>query len=114
MEGQIARIVFDEAHKAFIEEHYRSSSLRIKDLAGYPIQKVFLTATLPPILESLFLETTCMPSSTLIIRSPTTRYNLRYHILTLEQQIKDMQQLAKELSALLKEKTFGESSQGII
>ena len=104
------RVVFDEAHKAFIEDHYRSSFLKVKELAGYTIQKIFLTATLPPTLEGLFLETTCLPSSTLIIRSPTTRHNLRYHVLTLEPQMKDMEELTKELSALLEEKTFGESS----
>src|SRR5436190_1203488 len=114
MEGRIVRVVFDEAHKAFIEDHYRSSFLKVKELAGYPIQKIFLTATLPPKLEKLFLETTCMPSSTLIIRAPTTRRNLRYHVLTLEPEMKDIEQLAKELSALLEEKTFGESSRGII
>ena len=72
MEGGIKRIVFDEAHKVFVEDDFRSSFTRIKELAQYPVQKIFLSATLPPFLVDVFLDTTALPQSTLVIRGPTS------------------------------------------
>lgn len=114
MEGKINRLVFDEAHKVFIEDNFRASFLRIRELAQFPIQKIFLSATLPPYLEEYFLMLTSLPSSTLVIRAPTPRPNLRYHAMTVEPQIKSAVTLAKELSIFLEEKTFAETSRGII
>ena len=114
MEGRINRIVVDEAHKVFIEESFRSSFLRIKDLAQFPVQKIFLSATLPPFLQEYFFQLTALPSSTLIIRASTSRPNLRYHAMVVEPQIKSAENLAKELTNFLEEKTFEELSRGII
>ena len=72
MEGGIKRIVFDEAHKVFVEDDFRSSFTRIKELAQYPVQKIFLSATLPPFLVDVFLDMTALPQSTLVIRGPTS------------------------------------------
>ena len=114
MEGKINRIVVDEAHKIFLEDAFRSSFLRIKDLAQFPVQKIFLSATLPPFLEEHFFQMAALPSSTLVIRAPTSRPNLRYHAMVVEPQIKSVDDAAKELCNYLEEKTFEESSRGII
>src|SRR5204863_8151385 len=96
------------------EESFRSSFLRIKDLAQFPVQKIFLSATLPPFLQEYFFQLTALPSSTLIIRASTSRPNLRYHAMVVEPQIKSAENLAKELTNFLEEKTFEELSRGII
>src|SRR5438876_4381883 len=114
LEGKAVRLVFDEAHKIFTDKDYRGSFIKVKEFAGFPIQKIFLSASLPPSLEPLFLEYTCTPSSTLFIRAPTTRLNLRYHVLQVENQVKHINKVAIALAKHLQTTTFTEASRGII
>src|SRR5436190_14428246 len=61
MEGKINHIVVDEAHKIFLEDAFQSSFLQIKDLAQFSVQKIFLSATLPPFLEEHFFRMAALP-----------------------------------------------------
>jgi Helicase conserved C-terminal domain len=106
--------VFDEAHKIFTDVVYRGDFARVKELAFYPVMKIFLTATLPVTHEELLLEETCMPSSTRFIRAPTTRPNIRYHVLHINNQMKPVNQIAIDLASYLQQTIFTAQSRGII
>lgn len=54
-------------------------------MSELPIQKIFLTATLPPYLEKPLLRKIRLPNSTLICRSLTDRPELAHHIITVRQ-----------------------------
>ena len=93
---------------------YRGKFAKVKELAGFPVFKIFLSATLPPCMEEFFLEETSMPSSTLFIRAPTSRPNLRYHVLHVENEVKHINKVAVQLAHHLQQSTFAENSRGIL
>jgi hypothetical protein len=55
-----------------------------------------------------------MPSSTVFIRAPTSRPNLRYHVLHVENQVKHINKVAAELAQHLQQTTFTNESRGIV
>lgn len=111
-EGKIVRLVFDEAHQIFTDINYRYQFDKIRRLAGYAVQKIYLTATLPPYLEQIFLRETSLQSSSIFIRAPTYRPNLRYHILPVTEDIK--LHIATKLAKHLESEYFQSDSRGII
>jgi Helicase conserved C-terminal domain len=114
MEGRIVRLVIDEAHKIFTELEFRGSFAKLLTLAAYEVQKLYLTATLPPELEDEFLKDSGMPRTLLFIRAPTTRPNIRYHVLYLDHQIEHANKVSVRLAKHLQATTFGDNSRGII
>lgn len=77
------RLVVDEAHQVFTSIEYRHQFEIVKTFAAFPVQKIFLSATIPLRLMSRFLIDTALPNSTLVIREPTPQPNIRYHVITL-------------------------------
>ena len=93
---------------------YRSQFSKLKRLASFPVMKIFLSATIPPILEHMFLEETCLPSSTKWIRASTTRPNLRYHVFQVDNHVKHVQKVAANLANYLQDTHFNTNTRGII
>jgi hypothetical protein len=114
MEGLIIRVVFDEAHKVFTDLVFRDVFSKVSRLAAFAVIKIFLSATMPPDLESEFLQESCMPKSLLFIRAPTSRPNLRYNVIHVENQIRHIHEVALKLAHLLQANTFTGDSRGII
>lgn len=83
-------------------------------LASFPVQKIFLSATIPPILEESFLEETSMPSSTPWIRASTTRPNLRYHVFNVDNYLKHVNLVTIGLAKYIQQTLFGNESRGIV
>jgi hypothetical protein len=110
----VARIVIDEAHKIVTDLAYRDTFSQAHKLAGFVTQKIYLSATLPPELQERFLELTGLPSSTLFIRACTTRPNLRYHVLKVENRVKHIKDVTVDLADFLQNTTFSSTSRGII
>jgi superfamily II DNA helicase RecQ len=113
-EGTIGRWVIDEAHQILTSGDYRHQFSRLKRLASFPVQKIFLTATLPPILQEAFLEETCLPSSTLWIRASTSRPNLRYHSFSVDNLVKHVMKVTVGLVQHLNQNLFTPASRGIV
>jgi superfamily II DNA helicase RecQ len=77
--GRIGRCVMDEAHYILTSAHFRPVLLNIKRLRAGMVPFVFLTATLPPAATLLLFEKVhVLPSSTLIVRTPTVRQEIVY------------------------------------
>ena len=64
------RLIIDEAHQVISEAEFRPQFQKIRELAEFKVQIIYLTASLPKRLEAQFLAQTCLPPDTIIIRAP--------------------------------------------
>jgi len=88
------RIVIDEIHQPVVDAGFRNVEA-IDKLTNYSAQVVLMTATLPPTMVSSLCSFIKLPSF-FTIRSTTNRMNICY-------QVKIVQNITKELAAILKE-----------
>lgn len=77
--GALARIVFDEAHLVLTAVSYRPKMSLVRHLRQLSCQVVFLTATLPPLLQSQFEERLLLKDPR-VIRSRSFRPDITYRI----------------------------------
>ncbi|KAH7067967.1 P-loop containing nucleoside triphosphate hydrolase protein, partial [Paraphoma chrysanthemicola] len=80
---QLDRIVIDECHTMLeSSDRWRPDVLRLSEMTGKGTQLVYLTATLPPVLQSAFLGVAGLDRRELdIIREEsTTRPNIAYRV----------------------------------
>jgi Helicase conserved C-terminal domain len=110
----VARFVVDECHQITTCDSYRLKFNAVKELAQYPVQKIFLTATLPVSLEDYFLEQSYLPRSTLVLREPTNRPNLMYHLLRVEKRVRKATDVITDMAQLVERELWTEASRGII
>ena len=110
----MARFVVDECHQVTSCDSYRKKFDAVKELAQYPVQKIFITATLAVALEDNFLQQVYLPRSTLVIREPTNRPNLMYHVLRVEQRVRKACDVIVDLAQLVERELWTEASRGII
>jgi Helicase conserved C-terminal domain len=103
----------DECHQILTSVHYRSRFEKVKDLANYPVQKIYLTATLPPQLEHELKVASCLPESVPVIRESTDRPNLAYHVLQYNGLRVRTTDTVVKLAKVLQE-SFEADSRGII
>ncbi|KAG6875527.1 hypothetical protein C0992_003478, partial [Termitomyces sp. T32_za158] len=113
-EGKIARLCIDESHQMLTSESYRSKFTQLGELAQFAVQRIFLTATLPPALVEHFLVKNFLPDSTTIIRAPTFRSNLRYHVVHVEERVRPVKEVIIDLAHYLNTNIFSPYSRGII
>lgn len=78
-EGQLARIVLDEAHVVVTEASFRKDVRAIAFLRRLPVPFFFLTATLPPEDEHI-LRSTLDIRELMVIRGPVSRPNIQYQV----------------------------------
>jgi len=81
---QLDRIVIDECHTLLASTAtWRPDVLRLAEMPGKGVQLVYLTATLPPVLQPAFLRLAGLDAKELdILRDKsTTRPNLSYQVL---------------------------------
>lgn len=108
------RFVVDECHQIITCDSYRSKFNAVKELAQFPVQKIYLTATLPVFLEDYFLQQVYLPPSTPVIREPTNRKNLMYHLLRVDQRVRKAKDVVIDLAQLVEKDLWTEASRGII
>jgi hypothetical protein len=106
--------VVDECHQVITSDTYRQKFNAVKELAQYPVQKVFITATLPVFLEDYFLQQVYLPRSTSVIREPTNRLNITYHLLRVEQRVRKAKDVIIDLARLVEREQWTLESRGII
>lgn len=78
------------------------------------MQKIFITATLAVFLEDYFLQQIYLPRSTPVIREPTNRKNLMYHVLHVEQRVRKAKEVIIDLAKLVETELWTVASRGII
>jgi superfamily II DNA helicase RecQ len=81
MKGNIDRVVLDEVQEVLTtKDGYRPKLRDVRlEMDRLSARQIFLTGTLPPSLESRFRERLGLTGDHVkILRSPTTRENLRY------------------------------------
>jgi hypothetical protein len=108
------RFVVDECHQLSTCDTYRTKFNAVKELAQFPIQKIFLSATSPVFLEDYFLQQVYLPRSTIVIREPTNRKNIIYHKLRIEQRIRKAKDVIIDLARLVERELWTIESRGII
>jgi superfamily II DNA helicase RecQ len=85
--GVLDRVVVDECHTILdSSDRFRPQMLELgRVLNEWGVQKVFLTATLPPEEVGRFLEVTGLSANRVkIFRSPTTRANIGYRVIKVQ------------------------------
>jgi superfamily II DNA helicase RecQ len=88
---------------------------KYRNLAIYPVQRILLSATVPPVLEQYLLDSSALPSSTLFIRAPTQRPLIRYHVIHLEYGVHlGIHEYTVTLARYLQKTNFDANSNGII
>lgn len=113
-ENVVKHFVIDECHQVTTRDTYREKFNAVKELAQYPVQKIFITATLPVFLEDHFLQQVYLPRSTPFIREPTNRKNIVYHLLRVEQRVRKAKDVIIDLAKLVERELWTAESRGII
>ncbi|TFK60737.1 hypothetical protein BDN72DRAFT_904723 [Pluteus cervinus] len=112
---RVKRIVFDEAHQIITEADFRHEFNNIKKLTEFPVQKIYLTATLPPRDLPSFCFATGHKRCLKMHRMSTDRPNIAYHVLEVPKGPRTppvaqiILQLVKKLST-----DMGKAERGII
>jgi len=110
----VKRFVVDECHQVITSDTYRQKFSAVKELAQYPVQKIYITATLAVFLEDYFLQQVYLPRSTPVIREPTNRTNIIYHLLRIEQRVRKAKDVVVDLAKLVEGVLWTMASRGII
>jgi len=73
------RIVFDECHLIQTSAHYRKSMARLSVPRELPVPFVYMTATLPPRLETILCQRHCLGRAS-VVRGCSKRPNIHYAV----------------------------------
>ncbi|KAF4617822.1 hypothetical protein D9613_006450 [Agrocybe pediades] len=79
-ESRVVRLVIDEAHLMLTQSSFRANFSKLCQLAQFPVQKIYLSASLPPRLMPHFLRHAALPSSTNIVRARADQPNISYNV----------------------------------
>lgn len=109
---KVLRLVLDEAHQLLSEVEFRPQFQKIRELAEFKVQLIYLTASLPKRLESQFLNRTCLPPDTTIIRAPSDQPQISYIKLTFNSMNTDVIRLAVDVADVMT-KVMGAGRKGI-
>ena len=83
MRQQLDRVIIDECHLTITASDYRDSMVQLGWYLGQiKVQNVWLTATLPPIIQDEFIQQNKLVRPR-IIRESTNRPNIKY-LITIE------------------------------
>ena len=109
---KVLRLVIDEAHQILSEEDFRPQFQKIRELADFKVQLIYLTASLPKRLETQFLSHTCLPPDTTIIRAPSDQPHISYIKLKYNSMNTDLIRLAVDVADIMTE-VIGSNRKGI-
>ena len=107
------RLVLDEAHQILSDYEFRPQFQKIRELAEFKVQLIYLTASLPKRLESRFLAQVCLPPDTTIIRAPSDQPQISYIKLTYNTMNTNKIRLAVDVAHIMT-KVIGPNRKGII
>lgn len=117
----IDRVVVDECHTMLDGSDTFRPALRDvgREIAGWGVQRVFLTATLRPTEESEFLRRACIQKERMVMfRGSTTRRNIEYSVKVVEaeEEASDrwmrQQEVEEEAAATMAQAWIEENNEG--
>jgi Helicase conserved C-terminal domain len=106
-------LVLDEAHQILSDAEFRPQFLKLRELADFTVQKIYLTASLPKRLETRFLAQACLPPDTVIIRAPSDQPHISYVKLTYNTMNTNVIRLAVDVAQIMSG-VIGPTRKGII
>jgi len=109
----VLRLVLDEAHQILSDVEFRPQFQKIRELAEFKVQLIYLTASLPKRLEAQFLSRACLPPDTIIIRGPSDQPQISYIKLTYNTMNTDKLRLAVDVVHIMTN-VIGPQRKGII
>ncbi|KAG9512641.1 hypothetical protein KCU93_g10298, partial [Aureobasidium melanogenum] len=77
--GNLDRIVIDECHLILTSRHYRKQMAQLSTLRVLPVPFVYMTAILPPRLETVLRQRHYMGRVS-VVRGPSKRPNIHYNV----------------------------------
>lgn len=112
----IKRIFFDECHELLVSLSFRRRWSAVHALVTCQLwQLVYLTATLPLLLESTWYERAGInPAITTIVRGPTNRKELGYHIIRVNPKERQRNSVLEQTVRMLEEKYTDPEARRII
>ena len=110
---KVRRLVLDESHQILSEAEFRPQFQKIRELAEFKVQLIYLTASLPKRLEAQFLSHTCLPPDTPIIRAPSDQPQISYIKLTFNSMNTNRIRLAVDVANIMT-KVMGPDRKGIL
>ena len=113
LRNRVKRTIVDECHLLLIDLAFRARFSEIWRLVSFEHQHLFLTGTLPPRLEAPLKEMCHLPPNTLVIRAPTHRPELAYHVHRVMSDSLILKTIAR-LAHVLQHRKFDSESWGII
>jgi len=109
----VLRLVLDEAHQILSDYEFRPQFLKLRELADFKVQLIYLTASLPKRLEAQFLTQLCLPPDTPIIRAPSDQPQISYIKLTYNTMNTNVIRFAIDVAQIMTE-VIGPNQKGII
>ncbi|KAJ7315205.1 hypothetical protein DFH08DRAFT_423083 [Mycena albidolilacea] len=110
---RVNRLVYDEIHGLLSEVDYRRDFIKLEKLAVVPIQKIYLSATIPIYLLQRLWNMLAAPPTTRTICAPFVQRNLRIHRVTLHPN-DDRATFLELLLPHLAQQYMGDQRQGIV
>ena len=107
------RLVLDEAHQILSDAEFRPQFIKLRELADFKVQLIYLTASLPKRLEAQFLTQACLPPDTIIIRAPSDQPQISYIKLSYNSMNTNKIRLAVDIANIMT-KVIGPKRKGII
>ena len=100
-EKRAIRLVIDEAHQILSHQSFRSQFSKIKELAPFAVQKIYMTGSLPIRLEKRFLLETGLSYKTKILRSPTFQPQISYNLFKVSTMTTTLTRLAIDIAKFM-------------
>ena len=110
---KVLRLILDEAHQILSDVEFRPQFKKLRELAEFKVQLIYLTASLPKRLESQFLSQICLPPDTNIIRARSDQPQISYIKLSYNTMNTDKLRLAVDVVHIMT-KAIGSHRKGII
>lgn len=110
---RVNRLVYDEIHGLLSEADYRRDFIKLEKLAVVPIQKIYLSATIPIHLLQRLWNMLAAPPTTRTICAPFVQRNLHIHRVTLHPN-DDRATFLELLLPHLAQQYMGDQGQGIV
>jgi len=93
--------VVDEAHQILSQRTFRAQFAKVKELAPFQVQKIYITGSLPIRHERRFLLEAGLSYSTKIIRSPTHQPQISYNLFKVSSMTTNAVRLAIDIAKFM-------------
>jgi hypothetical protein len=100
-EHKAIRLVVDEAHQILSHRTFRTQFTKIKELAPFKVQKIYITGSLPVRLERRFLLEANLSYTTRIVRAPTFQPPISYNLFHVSSMTTKPVRLATDITKFL-------------